>query len=117
MSLQRWATAWCIRTMGHDCVNNIHERALRFLEESIEFIQEILTKEQVLKIVEHVYRKPSSRPKDEIGGVMVTLSVLATRLDLDIEEEWLKGINYCENNTDKIRMKHLQKVKEGTAVA
>lgn len=72
---------WVVATFGETCANSRMERAQRVLEEAIELAQaEGLVIHQVYAVARHVFDKPAGYPKQEAGGVGVTLlAYCATR--------------------------------------
>lgn len=72
------AVDWACRSFGADHVYNFPIRALRLTEEAVELAQAYgLPKEKVLDLVEIVYGRPPGKPEQELGGVMMTATVLA----------------------------------------
>jgi len=64
---------WVRDTFG-EATFNPRERVLRFLEEAIELAQaEGIEYVQAMRVLGHVYEKPSGDPALEVGGVGVTL--------------------------------------------
>lgn len=117
MSYQKKVGEWMKEVFPPEVVNNIEERNLRFIEESVELVQSFgLGKEQVLKIVEYVYGRPKGEPGQEVGGVKLTLAALCNAAlinmkvagNLELDRVWL--------NIDKIREKQKFKQEQGVAV-
>ena len=78
---------WVRSTFGEQYLND-RERALRFIEEAAELVQAIgLSKDDVDRIVAHVYGRPVGDCVQEAGGVMITLEALAAHLKFDLETE------------------------------
>lgn len=87
---------WVRNTFGQKFIND-RERALRFIEESIELVQAIgLSKPDIIAVMRHVYGRPEGQYPNEMGGVMITLEALAEHLGVDLDYqndlEW-KRIN------------------------
>ncbi len=71
-------------TLDNDA-DNKHERVLRFMEESLELAQACgIDPLDVLRIMVHVFRKPTGVVAQEVGGVMTTLFALGCAHDLDV---------------------------------
>lgn len=71
-------------------------RALRFAEEAIELAQACGVDEQTMALlVKTVYGRPVGRPLQEIGGCMVTLSVLGDALNIGLEEAFEIEVRRC----------------------
>lgn len=86
------------------------QRSFRFIEEALELVQASGTsREEVLRLVEYVYGRPAGDVSQEIGGVMVTLSGLATSFRLSMEYAGNAELARCVENTEKIRAKDLAK--------
>lgn len=86
------------------------QRSFRFVEEALELAQASGTsREEALRLVEYVYGRPAGLIGQEIGGVMVTLSGLATSFGLSMEYAGNAELARCEENTEKIRAKDLAK--------
>lgn len=86
------------------------QRSFRFIEEALELVQSSGTsREDVLRLVEYVYGRPAGVIDQEIGGVMVTLSGLATSFGLSMDYAGNAELARCEKNTEKIRAKDLAK--------
>lgn len=58
---------------------NPRERTFRFVEEAIELAQACgASREEVSRIADYVYGRPVGEIRQEVGGVMVTLSTLCS---------------------------------------
>lgn len=78
---------WIIECFGLAIANHSKERNHRFGEESLEALQAFgTTKEEVLELVEYVYSRPVGDPKQEVGGVMVTLAAKCAEHNIDMME-------------------------------
>lgn len=105
---QKAVTEWVESRFGVDVQTNVHERAMRFLEEAIELFQAAdgkCTAEDAHKLVDYVFSRPVGHQAQEIGGVMVTLYALAEQL-------WYK-VDNCEadeiNRIYTLPKRHFQK--------
>lgn len=88
-SLQTLVRNWVIQCFGLRTAENVTERNYRFLEESVELCQSLgLPKSACYRIIDYVYACDPGTPAQELGGVMITLSALASASDLDIESCW-----------------------------
>lgn len=86
------------------------QRSFRFIEEALELGQASGTsREEALQLVDYVYGRPPGVISQEIGGVMVTLSGLATSFGLSMEYAGNAELTRCDENTEKIRAKDLAK--------
>lgn len=90
------------------------ERNYRFLEEALELVQSIgFTKEQSLKMIDHVYDRPAGDPYQEVGGVMVTLAALCIANGLNMHNNGETELYRVWQNIDKIKAKQLAKEQQG----
>lgn len=81
-TLQTRVRKWVVDCFGEEIADNVGERNERFIEEALELVQASgLPKEDVLMLVDYVYRRPAGEIYQEIGGVVVTLSALCSALN------------------------------------
>lgn len=103
---------WMRKVFPPEIVSNEQERAMRFLEESLELCQSLgLSADKVAKVAEYVYSRPVGEVGQEIGGVMITLACLCetTKWDMMILGEYeLDRINQPEV-MEKIKAKQVTK--------
>lgn len=77
---------WMERTFSFETRTNIRERAYRFLEEALELFQSLnLDREDALKLVEYVFKRPKGEPSQEVGGVGTTLAALCNAADISLK--------------------------------
>ena len=94
--LTKIAWEWGCRCFGEDHMTTRGVRALRFIEETIELAQACgVPEDRVAEVVRVVYSRPSGDVLQEIGGSMVTLSVLAHILGYDIETAFDIEVRRC----------------------
>jgi hypothetical protein len=80
--------AWMGRTFTGEVQHNRVERQMRFLEEAIELVQAMgLRADQVAKVAEYVFGRPTGDTGQEIGGVMVTLAALCDTICYSMQDE------------------------------
>lgn len=91
---------WVIKTFGSQCLHSIEERVLRVVEEAIELAQaEMVPREKIEALLSHVFSKEPGNPKQELGGLGVTVLAYAAskRINCDtmelIELERIKNIS------------------------
>jgi hypothetical protein len=109
-SFQERVYPWTVECFGEKVALDKTERNYRFLEESLELTQSLgLTKEQCLKIVDYVFSRDIGEPKQEIGGVVVTLAALCSANKLDMNECAETELARVLTKIDKIRAKHNNK--------
>lgn len=81
---------WIKQTFGHVCFASIEERVLRVVEEAIELAQsEFVPRERIEELISHVYSKERGNPKQELGGLGITMLAYAAskRISCDLMEE------------------------------
>lgn len=77
--MQRLAWDWGIRCFGQEHMNSYSIRSLRMAEEAIEAAQACFVDPAVFhKLIDAVYARPIGSVDQELGGVVVTASVLCT---------------------------------------
>lgn len=96
MSLQKIAYEWGIRCFGKEHMTDRKVRALRFVEEAVELAQALEVDDVKLHLlVDKVYDRDKGAVPQEIGGCMVTLSVLCETLRIDMENAFLTEVLRC----------------------
>jgi ADP-ribose pyrophosphatase YjhB (NUDIX family) len=91
---QGTVVAWGTECFGAEHMADHKVRALRLLEESIEFAQSVdAPVEQCVKLVEYVYSRPAGDPSQELGGVGVGWVAAATALGVSALETLRTEIN------------------------
>jgi len=106
------ALDWAIRSFGSDHVNDIPVRALRLAEEAVELAQAAgVSKDKMHALIDIVYSRPVGDLRQEIGGVMMTTTVLCAVLREDTDyyfETELRRVlakspeHFAKRNQDKI---------------
>lgn len=87
---QSRTASWLLEAFGPAIATNPHERSHRFLEEALELSQACgCTREEAIELVNYTFDRPVGEPKQETGGVMVTLAGLcfATGISMTAEAE------------------------------
>lgn len=105
------------RIWGRPNLVNVAERVARLVEEAAELAQaENMPEEFVLRIVRHVYRKAPGEPKQELGGLGVTLLAYAAAKGCSadsceaLELQRIQGLS-----VDHLRARHQAKADAGIA--
>jgi hypothetical protein len=101
---------WVVKAFGYTTSVDKAERNHRFLEEALELVQALgCTAEDAHKLVDYTFGREVGEPTQEMGGVVLTLSALASANNLDIgscsEAELERAYIYIE----KIRAKQAAK--------
>jgi hypothetical protein len=91
---QAMITSWAQAAFGHDEATGIPQRGLRLLEEAIETFQACGGDEAIAhKLVKFVFARPPGQSGQELGGVAVTLLLLAAAASLSADEEECREIH------------------------
>ena len=107
---QKRATTWAIDCFGQDAVDDLTERRHRFLEEVFELDQSAGgSVSEIIQLALYVYNREVGEPNQELGGVLNTLALLATRLKLNMINAAELELQRVLPLTEKIRGK--QKTK------
>src|SRR4051812_24438197 len=86
-TMQTVVHQWAIRCFGRRHVEDHKVRALRTAEEVVELCQCLdVAKDTLHLLIDSVYSRPTGSLAQEIGGVMLTLGVLAEEYNYNIEE-------------------------------
>lgn len=97
---------WVVTRLGSAAMNP-HERALRLLEEATELAQSLcVTRDEALRVVNHVHDKPVGLPVDELGGVIVTLMATASSCGLSLGECLTAELTRIEAMSPEIFRQH-----------
>lgn len=114
---QKDLLAWVTNCFGGEGLTP-RERALRFLEEALELVQAMgLGEGDISKMRRYVYARPVGDVGQEIGGVTVTLYILAEVMGVSVEQVENKEIARVlhPDFVAKIRAKHELKKQAGIA--
>ena len=91
---QRMVTNWAREAFGHDQATSVPQRGLRLLEEAIEAFQASGGDEAMAhKLVTFVFARPPGTVGQELGGVAVTVLLLAAAAGLSADEEECREIH------------------------
>ncbi|WP_244494166.1 MULTISPECIES: hypothetical protein [unclassified Ensifer] len=104
---------WMHACFGNDIPYDAAERNFRFLEEALELAQSCgATAEDAGKLVDYVFNRPVGDPRQEVGGVEVTLAALCNAHGIDLDEAREAELNRVWSKADQIRAKHESKPKD-----
>lgn len=82
---QKEVEAWSLECFGEN--TDKKQRVFRFLEEANELAQSLgCTAEQAHQLVDYTWGRPVGEPLQEVGGTMITLTMLCTYHGLDLDE-------------------------------
>ena len=86
-SFQDRVASWMLTCFGPEIAADRLERGDRFLEEALELLQSgAYPRDRILALVDYVYGRPAGEPRQEVGGVMVTLAAYCLAHDLDMHD-------------------------------
>lgn len=113
-TLEKISYDWGVRAFGVEHMRDRRVRGIRFVEEAVELAQALGCDKYVLKkLIDVVYDRDSGHVHQEIGGCMVTLSVLCHILAVDLEAAFETEVrrvlskspeHFAKRNQDKINM-------------
>jgi hypothetical protein len=107
---QRLITRWGDQCFGQEVNRDVRIRRNVALEESLELFQSLEgTEEEAMKILQRTFSRPRGETDQEIGGVLVTTTLLAESLGENIEILALRELHRCEDRTEEIREKRRTK--------
>jgi hypothetical protein len=104
---------WLMMCFGPMIASDRVERNHRFIEEALELVQSCgCTAAEAHQIVDYVYGRPEGEPRQEAGGVMVTLAALCLAQGLDMHEAGETELARVWEKIDAIRAKQAAKKKD-----
>lgn len=110
MSYQTRVNSWMVSCFGTEIPKDKIERNYRFFEEATELVQACgMTKEDALRLIDYVYDRPVGEIPQEIGGVAVTLSALATAHEIRLISAEEDELTRCWEKIEMIRKKQAEK--------
>ena len=112
MSFQNRVGEWMHACFGPAISCDKVERNFRFLEEALELVQALgCSRDEALALVDYVWSRPAGQPRQEVGGVMVTLAALCNAQDhrTRMDECGSDELERCYQKIEKIRAKHAAK--------
>lgn len=109
---QARVTPWLDACFGNAISGDRAERNHRFLEEALELVQSAgCTASDAHQLVHYVFGRPVGEPKQEVGGVMLTLAALCLANGLDMHEAGDTELARVWTMIDQIRAKQAAKPK------
>jgi hypothetical protein len=101
---------WVLTCFGVEIADDVVERSFRFLEESLELVQSLgCTRDNAMYLVDYVYGRPVGDPRQEAGGVEVTLNALCSAAGIDVGDAAEQELERVWVRMEKIREKQRQK--------
>lgn len=98
-SFQSRVYTWAMLCFPPKHIFDKNVRNVHFLEEALELVQALgLPEEEAIRVVRYVYSRSKGHPPQEVGGVLLTLSLLSVANELDmlrcgedeLERVWMK---------------------------
>lgn len=103
---------WMLKCFGVEISRNKTERNHRFLEEALELVQSCdCTQSEAHELVDYVFGRPIGEPRQEVGGVMVTLAALCVAHGFDMAEAGDDELTRVWTKKEQIRAKQAAKPK------
>lgn len=104
------ATKWIVDTFGQESVDDIKERNDRFAEETAELLQACgYTESELHQMIAYVFSKEKGDVRQEIGGVIHTLSGLCSGRNIDMMQCAENELKRVEPLKEKIATKGRKK--------
>lgn len=110
--LQSAITKWAMVCFGKEHVTNPSLRALRLVEEAIEYAQSVdCDKDKIHNLVDYVYSRDKGSPTQELGGVGITALVAASSIGVKFDDCLAAEVNrikstpstkFTKRNQDKV---------------
>lgn len=109
-SFQARVWSWIVTCFGNDVAFNKEERSDRFLEEVFELLQSGgYDPSRVDALKAYVWSRPVGEPKQEAGGVMLTLSALLSASEINMRDASETELERVWSKIEKIRAKQAAK--------
>lgn len=109
-SFQSRVQPWMMACFGPEISADTIERNHRFLEESLELVQALgCAQAEARQLVDYVYSRSTGEPRQEVGGVMVTLAALCLAQELDMHSAGEAELSRIWTKIKQIRAKQAAK--------
>ena len=103
---------WMLACFGAEITADRTERCHRFLEEALELVQALgATRSESHQLVDYVFGRQVGEPRQEVGGVMVTLAALCGAVGIDMARAGEDELARAWTKIDEIRAKQAEKPK------
>lgn len=108
LRVEEWMRACFGNVIPYDKVERNH----RFLEESLELVQALnCTRSEAHQLVDYVFSREMGEPKQEVGGVIVTLAALCAANGFTMTSCGEEELAHVWTKIEKIRAKQAAKPK------
>lgn len=109
-SYQEQVEEWLEACFPPSVRSDLAERTHRFLEEALELAQANgCSGDDAIALVKYVFGRPKGEPRQEVGGVMVTLASLCSASGIQMGEAGDVELARNWNRIDAIRAKYQAK--------
>lgn len=109
---QQRVKPWMDACFGLEISADKVERNHRFIEEALELVQSTgCTKSEAHQLVDYVFGRAVGEPRQEVGGVMVTLAALCLAQGMDMHDAGEIELARIWTKVEKIRVKQAAKPK------
>lgn len=109
-SFQQRVVDWSIRCFGARDTYHPVLRAARFIEEALKLVQAGgVTRAVAMRILHYVYDRPVGTVSQEIGGTLVSLSVLCESRAYDMKLCGEAELSRIEGKIEEIHARHVAK--------
>jgi hypothetical protein len=108
---------WAVRCFG-EIATDLQERVRRQLEEALELAQaEKLDKQEAHDLIEYVYSRPHGEPKQEVGGILITLLAYCEAKGISAEQcEVVELTRILSKSEEHFRERQNAKAESGVAL-
>jgi hypothetical protein len=109
-SFQDRVQPWMMACFGPEIAADVTERCDRFIEEAFELVQSLgWTPDRARALIDYTWSRPAGEPKQEVGGVMVTLAALCLAKDYDMHHAGETELARIWTKVEQIRAKQAAK--------
>jgi len=111
-AFQQRMREWVVACFGEKIADDRAERNHRFLEESLELVQSLgCSASEAHQLVDYTFGRPAGEPRQEVGGVVTTLSALCSANGFDMNEAAEAELARIWTKVEQIRAKQAAKPK------
>jgi NTP pyrophosphatase (non-canonical NTP hydrolase) len=111
-NFQERVAKWMLACFGPEIAGDRIERNHRFIEEALELVQANgCTESEAHQLVDYTFGRPKGEPRQEVGGVMVTLAALCLACNMDMGREAETELARVWTKVEQIRAKQAAKPK------
>lgn len=109
-SFQNGVAEWLLQCFGPEISGDKLERSDRFIEEALELVQAVgYPEERITALLKYVYGRPIGEPRQEVGGVMVTLAAFCWSYGIDLDDAAQTELARVWTKIEAIRAKQAAK--------